>query len=89
MTKLFISSIALLAFTSCMAQKKQQQPITIALYNCENFFDTKDDPTKNDDDFLPDAATKWDEKNTSTNCTKWLKFSTQQLLATPCLQWQV
>lgn len=62
MTKLFISSLAVLAFSSCMAQKSKQTPITIAMYNCENFFDTKDDPTKNDNDFLPEAATKWDEK---------------------------
>ena len=42
-----------------MAQK--QTPITVAFYNCENFFDTNDDPTKNDDEFLPDAPMKWDE----------------------------
>lgn len=62
MTKLFIPSFLLFAFTQCVAQKHLQTPITIALYNCENFFDTKDDPTKNDDEFLPEAPMKWDEK---------------------------
>lgn len=38
-----------------------QAPITIAFYNCENFFDTKDDPNKKDDEFLPESPMKWDE----------------------------
>lgn len=36
-------------------------PITVSLYNCENFFDTKDDPNKKDDEFLPESPMKWDE----------------------------
>ncbi len=36
-------------------------PVTIAFYNCENFFDTKDDPNKKDDEFLPEGAAKWDD----------------------------
>lgn len=39
-----------------------QKSITVALYNCENFFDTKDDPNKNDDEFLPTSKLKWDEE---------------------------
>ncbi len=39
-----------------------QKPITVAFYNCENFFDTKDDPDKDDNEYLPNAPTKWDEK---------------------------
>lgn len=31
----------------------------IVSYNVENLFDTKDDPQKNDDDFLPDGAQHW------------------------------
>lgn len=54
----FLSSLALCSLLS-FAQSKS--PITVAFYNCENFFDTKDDPNKKDDEYLPEAATKWDE----------------------------
>ena len=47
MRKLITSSLLLLSITASFAQSKS--PITVALYNCENFFDTKDDPNKNDD----------------------------------------
>lgn len=36
--------------------------ISVAFYNLENLFDTKDDPTKLDDDFTPDGFKKWDDK---------------------------
>ena len=35
---------------------------TIAFYNIENLFDTENDSTTNDDDFLPHSAKKWTEK---------------------------
>lgn len=50
-------SLLVLSFTG-FAQTKN--PFTVAFYNCENFFDTKDDPTKNDDEFLPESKMKWD-----------------------------
>jgi len=34
---------------------------TIAFYNLENFFDTTDDPKKNDNDFLPNGTNHWTE----------------------------
>lgn len=55
---LFFSSLVLCSFVN-VAQTKA--PITVAFYNCENFFDTKDDPNKKDDEYLPEAASKWDE----------------------------
>ena len=36
------------------------QNTTIMFYNVENLFDTKDDSTKNDNEFLPDGDKKWD-----------------------------
>ena len=59
MTKFILSTIAMLGFAATFAQTKNQ--ITVAFYNCENFFDTKDDPNKKDDEFLPESAMKWDE----------------------------
>jgi len=35
---------------------------TIAFYNIENLFDTKDDAYTNDDDFLPDGFKRWTTK---------------------------
>lgn len=59
MTKFIFITIILLSFVSNYAQTKG--PITVAFYNCENFFDTKDDPNKKDDEFLPESPMKWDE----------------------------
>lgn len=33
--------------------------LRIMFYNCENFFDTDDDPLKNDDEFIPDGEKHW------------------------------
>ena len=37
----------------------QQADFRVMFYNTENFFDTFDDPEKNDDDFLPEGAMRW------------------------------
>jgi len=42
--------------------KKHTNLHTIAFYNLENFFDTKDDPHTLDDDFLPDSEKRWNKK---------------------------
>ena len=55
---LLISSVLL---CSALSHAQTKNPVTVAFYNCENFFDTKDDPNKKDDEFLPEAASKWDE----------------------------
>jgi len=36
-----------------------RQQFSILFYNLENLYDTIDDPTKNDDDFLPTSPKKW------------------------------
>ncbi len=42
--------------------KKQTNLHTVAFYNLENLFDTKDDPKTLDNDFLPDSQKRWDKK---------------------------
>ncbi|WP_106793669.1 endonuclease [Aquimarina sp. Aq78] len=42
--------------------KKKTNHFTIAFYNLENLFDTKDDPKTLDNDFLPDSEKKWNRK---------------------------
>jgi hypothetical protein len=73
MRKLISSSLLLLSITASFAQTKA--PITVSLYNCENFFDTKDDPNKKDDEFLPESPLKWDETRFMNKLTKIAQVS--------------
>ena len=42
------------------AQAKQGKDyIRLMFYNVENFFDTENDPTVNDNDFTPDGSMHW------------------------------
>lgn len=58
MKKLLILFIAFTSLQVTVAQKR----ITVMFYNTENFFDTEDDPNKNDEEYLPSSKLKWDEK---------------------------
>lgn len=68
MNKFLFTPLFLFCFTAGCAQTKN--PITVAFYNCENFFDTKDDPNKDDDEFLPESKMKWDETRFMNKLTK-------------------
>ncbi|MBC7694848.1 MAG: endonuclease/exonuclease/phosphatase family protein [Burkholderiales bacterium] len=59
MNKILLTPLFLFGMMAGFAQTKN--PLTVAFYNCENFFDTKDDPNKKDDEFLPESSMKWDE----------------------------
>jgi len=50
-----ITLICLSAFTS-KAQEKKYQVAIIGFYNLENFYDTINDPSKNDEEFLPNGS---------------------------------
>lgn len=50
-------SLALLSSLSAGAQK--QKSYVIGFYNLENLFDIYDDPSHNDEEFLPDGKNKW------------------------------
>lgn len=49
-------------FLSFKKNKPNKDVITIAFYNLENLFDTKDDPHTLDDDFTPKGKKKWSFK---------------------------
>lgn len=49
-------------FLSFLKRKKGNSLFTIAFYNLENLFDTKDDPDTLDDDFTPKGFKKWSMK---------------------------
>lgn len=53
---------ALFILYSCDEKKKPHADVTIAFYNVENLFDTIDDPSINDEEFLPEGKQKWDSK---------------------------
>lgn len=42
--------------------KKNTNHFTVAFYNLENLFDTKDDPNTLDNDFLPNSEKQWNRK---------------------------
>ncbi|MFK7900057.1 MAG: hypothetical protein AB8B61_04795, partial [Cyclobacteriaceae bacterium] len=37
----------------------QPHKLVVSFYNCENLFDTEDDPYRNDNEFLPKAKRAW------------------------------
>lgn len=53
--------ISFLLFSNVFAQKKSIDTVAIAFWNLENLFDTEDDPIKDDQEFLPEAKSKWDK----------------------------
>ena len=59
----FLSLFIICTTTQCNAQTKQGKDyLRVMFYNAENFFDTKDDPTVNDNDFLPEGSMRWTQK---------------------------
>jgi hypothetical protein len=59
--KILLNPITLIALFSLItfstkAQGKKFQVAVVGFYNLENFFDTINDPTKNDEDFLPTGS---------------------------------
>jgi len=52
--------VIFIIFEGVNAQVKWvEQRVVIAFWNIENFYDTIDDPLKNDNDFLPEGAYHW------------------------------
>ena len=53
--KLLITTVCVLCYVSICGQAN----FRVMFYNTENFFDTLDDPRKNDNDFLPEGSMHW------------------------------
>lgn len=66
--KKFTTSLVglLLICFAAKAQSKTEGAVCVAFYNCENFFDTKDDVGVNDEEFLPNGKMKWDAERYAT-----------------------
>ena len=52
-------TLSITAFLLLMLAPVSGQDFTVMFYNVENLFDTVDDTTKNDEEFLPDGARRW------------------------------
>ena len=58
----------------CLSVKTwAQEPFRVIFYNVENLFDTKDEPLKNDNEFLPDAPQRWTYRRYQDKLTKIAK----------------
>ena len=56
----FMLRVAVFVFFICFPfHSEAQEPFRVMFWNVENLFDTKDDPQKNDNEFLPDATRHW------------------------------
>lgn len=55
---LFLFPLLPLSFLN-IPEVKARGGLRVMFYNVENLFDTKDNPLKNDDDFLPDGFMRW------------------------------
>lgn len=56
MKRIFMLALAVSSITACAQSKKSSY---IGFYNVENLFDTINDPSKNDEDFLPKGDLMW------------------------------
>lgn len=68
MRKYLLGLISLTSFSLIIhAQAHKYQPVVVSFYNLENLYDTINDPTKDDDEFLPtgeyryNSAIYWDK----------------------------
>lgn len=59
LNKILLLLFSVVIFTAG-AQSLKNDTLTVAFWNLENLFDTKDDPKIDDEEFLPNAEKKWD-----------------------------
>lgn len=55
-----ISFVAIGLLCFCVGYSQKNDTLKILFYNVENLFDTFDDSTKNDNEFLPNSEKEWD-----------------------------
>lgn len=59
--KNFLFIILIIFSHFACAQISEDTTLSVAFWNLENLFDTKDDQSKNDEEFLPDGVKQWNE----------------------------
>ncbi len=61
----------------------QGQELSVMFYNVENLFDTADDTTKDDDEFLPEGSRRWTEKR------YWQKINALSRVIVAAGEWEL
>lgn len=64
---------SLLILSSCATS----QNYTVGFYNVENLFDTKNDPTIDDEDFLPESENEWNSERYETKLKHLVQVTDQ------------
>lgn len=54
--------VLLFSLSICYAQKANYKPVIIGFYNLENFYDTINNPTVNDEEFLPNSDRQYNTR---------------------------
>ncbi len=68
--KFYITSTIIMLLNTAIFAQKNKTEITVAFYNCENFFDIVDNPKINDEEYLPKSPLKWNEEKYQNKITK-------------------
>ena len=79
MRSFFIILLILVA----VARQAEGQEFRVMFYNVENLFDTADDTTKNDDEFLPEGSRRWTEKR------YWQKINSLSRVIVAAGEWEL
>lgn len=66
----------IIALFACSFALSAQNNFRVMFYNVENLFDTFDDPTKNDNEFLPDGMRHWTKNRYNTKLNNIAKVIT-------------
>ena len=69
----FLLNILICLFFFNTIYRARKKEIFSMFYNVENFFDTIDDQTKNDNEFLPDAKKNWNTEKYNHKKKQWQK----------------
>lgn len=53
-------AVCFFLFSTALSQKTQYRPAIVAFYNCENYYDTVNNPIVDDEEFLPNSERHYD-----------------------------
>jgi predicted extracellular nuclease len=75
--------LVILLILTADVQRMQGQEFSVMFYNVENLFDTADDTTKDDNEFLPDGSRRWTEKR------YWQKINALSRVIAAAGEWEL
>jgi hypothetical protein len=75
--------VVILLMLTAVTQRVKGQEFNVMFYNVENLFDTADDTTKDDDEFLPEGSRRWTEKR------YWQKINALSRVIVAAGEWEL